>query len=92
MAMKRELTNSLDKHAVAVVKLNSTVMGHIPYNMASVISSLLGRNCNKRNINRIEKRVKCGAGYGLEEPCIYHLYGTKKNLKHLEGMVSRLRD
>ena len=63
------------------------MVGHIPYNMAPVILSFLARDCNKVSVKIVGKRVNRGAGYGLEVPCSYHLYGTKKYLEHLEDMV-----
>ena len=59
LAMKRNeeraryLYNSLDKHAVSVVK-------HIPCNMASVMSSYLATDCNKGSVKIIGERVNCG--------------------------------
>ena len=89
LAVKREPANSLDKSALSVVKPNSTMVRHIPYNMAPVILSFLARDCNKGSVEIIGKRVNRGAGFGLEAPCTY---GPNKHLKHLEDMVSRLRD
>ena len=67
LAVKREPTNScsLDKHAAAVVKLNSTVVGHRLYNMALVISSILVRDNNKGSveIHVTGKRVNRGAAW-----------------------------
>ena len=61
LAVKREPTNSLDKHAAAVVKLNSMVVGHRLYNMALVVSSILVRDNNKGNVEITGKRVNHGA-------------------------------
>ena len=68
LSMKREPANSLDIHALSVVKPNDMVVGHIPYNMA-VISSFLAKDCNKGSREIIGKRVNLEAGC-LEVPCI----------------------
>ena len=46
LILKREPENSHDKFAVAVVKSDS-VVGHVPYEIASVISHFLKRDFNK---------------------------------------------
>lgn len=92
LALRREPCNSHDEHAVAVVKPDGTVVGHIPYNIAPVISSFIARDYNKGTVEITGERVNRGAGYGLEAPCIYRLYGPKKYLERLEDMVARLRD
>ena len=42
----REPTNSVDKHAVAVMK-DDALVGHVPYNLAPRFSQFLMRNVNK---------------------------------------------
>ena len=44
--LKREPNNSHDKHSVAVVKTeddDNAIMGHVPYNIAPLLSSFLAR-------------------------------------------------
>ena len=79
LLLRREPENVHDKYAVAVVKPegNSTV-GHIPYNLAPIVSSFLSRGFNKGMVEVTGERVNRGAGYGLEVPCKYKLYGPKR--------------
>ena len=48
------------------------LVGHVPYNLAPIISLFLKRDVNKalvgEKVNRLSLR---GAGYGLEIPCEY---------------------
>ena len=43
LVLRREPTNMVDKHAVAVVK-DSVVVGHIPYNLAPRVGQFLQRD------------------------------------------------
>ena len=47
LTLKRKRSNSHDKHVVAVVKLNSTIVGHLPYNIVLLILFFLARDYNK---------------------------------------------
>lgn len=42
--LQREPNNCRDKCAVAIIKADSTTVGHIPYNLALLISLFLARN------------------------------------------------
>ena len=75
--LQREPDNCWDKCAVAIIKADGTTVGHMPYNLAPLISPFLARDCNKDTVEITGKRVNRGAGYGLEVPCVYHLYGPK---------------
>ena len=57
------------------------VVGHVPYDIASVISQFLRRNCNKGFAEVSGEKLNRGAGYGLEIPCVYHLYGSQPYIK-----------
>ena len=50
----------------------------MPYNIASVISQFLRRDCNKGFVQVTRNKVNRGPGYGLEVPCTvpctYRLY------------------
>ena len=72
LILKRECTNVVDRNAVAILK--DQVVDHVPFNYISI--SLF----SKRDINIckiVGGKVNRGAGYGLEIPCVYHLYGPK---------------
>ena len=63
------------------------VSGHVPFNLAPSISLLLKRDFNKAFAKVVGEKVNRGTGYGLEIPCIYHLYGPKPKTK---GLVNSL--
>ena len=64
------LDHLLDASAVAV-KEEHEIVGHVPFNIASVISHFLTRDCNKGFVEVTGSEVNHVAGYGLEIPCIY---------------------
>ena len=51
------------------VYYDNEVVGHIPYNLAPKVSAFLKRDDNK-GFAEITG-MNCGAGYGLEVPCVY---------------------
>ena len=89
---KREPGNNHNKCTVAVVKWNTTIVGHVCYSLAPVTSSFLLRDFNKGSVEITGNRSNHGAGYGLEAPCVFCLYGTKNYIEHLKEMASRLQD
>lgn len=91
LQLKREPDNHRDKHAVAVVKADGAIVGHLPYNLAPIVSPFLARDFNKGTAEITGKRVNRGAGYGIEAPCIYRLYGPKKFIQRVEELVVKLR-
>ena len=44
------------------------------------LSQFLRREVNKGFVEVTGKKENRGAGYGLEIPCVYHLYGPKFTL------------
>ena len=76
LRLKREPSNAHDVHAVAVYYENQ-VVGHVPYNLAPTVSAFLRRDVNKGFAEVTGDKVNRGAGYGLEIPCTYRLYGPK---------------
>ena len=69
----------------AVYYDNDDVVGHILYNLAPKVSAFLKRDVNKgfaeiTGMNR-------GAGYGLEVPCVYRLYGLKVYVNKLKEFI-----
>jgi hypothetical protein len=90
LILEREPNNAVDSSAVAVKKEHKTV-GHIPYTTASVISHFLMRDCNKGFVEVTGRKVNRGAGYGLEIPCIYRLYGPKPYTDRIQDIVTTLQ-
>ena len=91
MQLKREPANHRDKHDVAVVKADGEIVGHLPYNLAPIVSPFLARDFNKGTAEITGNRVNRGAGYGIEAPCISRLYGPKKFIQRVEELVVKLR-
>lgn len=90
LLLKREPTNSHDVHAVAVY-FEDQVVGHVPYNIAPKMSAFLRRDVNKGFAEVAGDRVNRGAGYGLEVPCTYRLYGPKAYVDKMKEFVDSLR-
>ena len=90
LLLKREPANVKDRHAVAVHK-EATVVGHVPYNLAPRFSQFLLRDVNKAFAEVTGEKVNRGAGYGLEVPCIYRLYGPKVYIDRMKELIDSLR-
>ena len=89
LLLKREPTNVADRNAVAVFK-EDQVVGHVPFNLAPSISLFLKRDINKAFAKVVGEKVNRGAGYGLEIPCVYHLYGRKPYVDKMKELVDSL--
>ena len=87
LPLEREITNPKDKFAVALMK-GSTVVGHIPYNIAPAVSHFLKRSINKATFEVTGAAVNRGAGYGMEIPCKYRFYGTNDYIERLRLILS----
>ena len=73
LVVKIEPMNRHDLHAVAIYR-DSEFVGHVPYNLATRMSAFFMRETNAF-AEITGPKVNRGAGYGLEVPCVYHLYG-----------------
>ena len=80
LGVRREPTNMIDKHAVAVVK-DSVIVGHIPYDLAPVSAT----KCEQILRGSYRRRVKQGCWQ--EVPCIYRLYGPKIYVDKMKELV-----
>ena len=89
--MLQEPTNTMDASAVAVCKENE-IVGHVPFNISSLISQFLRRDCNKGFAEVTGPRVNRRAGYGLEIPCVYTLYGPKPYPDRILDIVKSLQE
>ena len=53
-------------------------VGRVPYNIISLLSSFLRRDCNKGFAEVTGKTLNHRAGYGMEVPCKYRLYRPRE--------------
>ena len=90
LLVKREPTSSKEKNAVAVY-LEDVVAEHVPHNIPSRFSQFLLRGANKAFAEVTGQKINRGAGYGLEVPCVYRLYGPKVYIQRMNELVSSLR-
>ena len=87
LRLEREPTNSKDGFAVAVIDARDRVVGHVPFNIAPTISNFLKRSVNKGTVEVTGQRVNRGAGYGMEIPCKYRLYGPETYIDKLRKIL-----
>ena len=90
LPLERESTNPEDKRAVAVKKCGR-IVGHVPFNIAPVVSAFLKRTANKGLVEVTGCKVNPGAGYGLEIPCKYHFFGSNLYVERLKTIVEKQR-
>lgn len=91
LPLEREPENPEDKFAVAI-RRRGCVVGHIPFNLAPVVSAFLRRDVNKGLFEVTGAKVNHGAGYGLEILCTYGPFlGTKSLVDKLGKLVEGLR-
>ena len=88
LCLEREPTNCKDGFAVAVVDARNRVVRHIPYNLAPTVSHFFKRTVNKGSLEVMGQRINRGAGYGVEIPCKYRLYGPKVYVEKLRKIVN----
>ena len=91
LLLKREPDNSVDLSAVAVWR-EDEIVGHVPFNIASVLSQFLRRDCNQGFVEVTGEKINRGAGYGLEIPCTYKLYGPRPYIERLAEIVQSLQE
>ena len=85
-----EPANSVDRNAVAVMK-EGRVVGHVPFNLALIISLFLRRDVNKAFVRVTGGKVNRGAGYGLEIQCVYQFYGPRPYVDKIREDVHSLK-
>ncbi len=81
--------NAKDKKAVAILK-ETAIVGHVPQNLAPRLFQFLRRDVNKAFAVIRGDKVNRGAGYGLEVPCIYRLYGPPAYINKMRELVNDL--
>lgn len=89
LLLRREPTNQKDHLAVAVMK-EDQIVGHVPYNISSLLSYFLQRDCNKGFAEVTGTAINRGAGYGMEVPCKYRLYGPRDYIVRLQEFIQCL--
>ena len=89
---KREPTNEVDKHAVAIMCSDSlgmeSVVGHIPHNISKFSSMFLTIPSTAIEVEVLGNR---GSGYGLEIPLKYRYYGQKKLIQWLAKKLEAVK-
>ena len=91
LSQVREETNPRDKNCVAVILPNKTVVRHVPYNLAPIFTQFLKRGFNKGIVKVTGEQVNHGAGYRLETPCIYTLYGPPSYVERVKSVLQERR-
>ena len=61
LRLERKETNQHNRNAVAVTLEQGTVVGHVPFNLAPVLSQLLRRTSNKGTAKVSGEKVNRGA-------------------------------
>ena len=89
LLVKREPTNHKDKNAVALYE-DDRIVGHVPFNLAPYLSRFLARDVNKAFAEVTGEKVNRKAGYGLEIPCVYRLYGPKAYVDKMKEMTDTM--
>ena len=87
--MKIEPDSCEDRYAAAIVYADEVV--GVPYNLAKSVSQFLSRSACKDFATATGSRVNRGAGYGLEVPVVYCLYGPSPYIKKMNILIDDLR-
>ena len=71
---------------------DDTIASHVPYNVAPQFSHFLRSDFLRRDLNKAFAEVTGGkvnrrAGYGLEVPCVYGLYGPKVYIDKMNELM-----
>ena len=91
LPLEREPTNPEDRRAVAVKRGSLGTVGHVPFNIAPVVSAFLARPTNKGMMEVTGSKVNRGAGYGLEIPCKYHFFGSDLYIQRLKTILDGMQ-
>ena len=89
LLVKPEPTNEKDSNAVAVLKEDS-IVGHVPRNLSPRLFHFLRRDVNNTFAEVTGQKVNRNAGYGLEIPCTYRLYGPPAYINKMKELVESL--
>ena len=89
LLVKREPTNPKYKNAVALYE-DDSIVGHVPYNLAPYLSRISARDVNKAFAEVVGEKVNRRAGYGLEIPCVYRLYGPTAYVDRMKEITDSM--
>ena len=86
--------NKVDKHAVAVVRINSlskeVAIGHVPKFISMIVFMLLSLLGCTLSIEVTGKRVSRVAGYGLAIPANFHLCGPENAIMWIRSKITNI--
>ena len=92
---KRQPTNEVDKHAVAIMSSDSlgkeSVVGHIPHNISKFSSMFPTILSTAIELEVLGERVNRKSGYGLEIPVKYRYYGQEKLIQWLAKKLEAVK-
>ena len=87
LLLKREPENAHNRNSVSVTTSCGEIVGHVPYNLAPILSQFLRRDINKGSTEMSGERINRGGGYGLEIP---RLYGPQHFIECLGALIKEL--
>ena len=88
LQLKVEPTNPHDHFAVAVIKPDGTVVGHIPKHVSRAVSFFLKKAGSAGFCEVTGSSVNRGVGLGVEILCKYKFYGRQAYVGRLETLLS----
>ena len=91
LPLRREPDNEVDVNSVAIMK-DEEIVRHVPFNLTRLISQFLQRDVNVGFVEVTGERVNQGAGYGVELPCKYRLYGPAPYINKLKELIAPLKE
>ena len=86
LVLEKEGLNCKDGQAVAVMR-SRIIGGHVSRNLSALFSYFLSRSCNKAVVEVTREKLNRSAGYGLEIPCIYRLYGPNAYFERFKKII-----
>ena len=78
--------NCHDRFAVAVMK-GLNIVGHVPRHTCKTIFFFLKKDGSTGYCEVTGRRLNCGAGLGVEVPCLYRVYGRSAYMDRLKEIL-----
>ena len=85
LAVRKEVGNAHDRHAVALVRNDGTIVGHAPREVSRVFWHYLGHGGNISC--EVTSRRKYGKG--LEVPCTFKFVGSEKMVQKMKSIMQK---